>query len=453
VLLALGAVSWSQVPLPADKANPLSTRGTVLDEGSVLSAEEQAALMGNVSPADKPNPLSMRDPVPEMPASGLLDEGSVFNPEEEALMAADIEDFRHRVGIPVFIVTANYIFGDTVDKFGGRLVTAWLEGKPGIVIVYERGSGQLNYSASPGTPEENDQLKSLFVIGTKAAGMMPEDASAAQRMRAAVQALTTAGETWKETGKVPSAEMVAAPVAETLPQKEEPLPEPPVDFVTDDADAFDLESEAALKSQLVKFHGRHDMDLYVLTYTMLPHTTAQARAEDLAHEWLNDRYGAVLVMNRGTAADEPSIGIAGSAKNDRLIAPAVLFKATERAREKAREIENSPRGSLADGLRGATEVMMETFVTRGAPALAERAHTTTSGQWNVLRGVAFALVAGTALLFLFHRVQERLENRSNRQFFFPNVTVGRRLGSPQGGGQVAGISFRKQVEQGSVSTL
>jgi hypothetical protein len=34
-----------------------------------------------------------------------------------------------------------------------------------------------------------------------------------------------------------------------------------------------------------------------------------------------------------------------------------------------------------------------------------------------------------------------MESRSNEQFFFPAVTVDRRLGSPQGGGQVAGISF------------
>jgi hypothetical protein len=405
---------------------------------------------------NRARPLSIRDPLPELPVSGVLDEGNVFNVEEEALMAGDIGEFRQRVGMPVFVVTANYIFGDTVDKYGEHLVTGWLRGNEGMVLLYERGSGQLNYSATPGTPERNEELRSLFVIASKAAAMMPNDATAAQRIRAAVQSLTTAAEIWKTTGKVPSAGSVppsapdehSDPASAPVPAKVNRLPAPPADFVIDAADALDTDEEAGLKSELVKFHSRHDTDIYILTYTILPNTTARARAEELAETWLAERCGAVIVMNRGTADDESALGISGSAQNVQLIPPHILLERMARAREKAGEVQNTPDGSIAKALRAAAEVLMEMFASRGAPALAESAGPTTGSQWRALRGVALALVTGTLLLFFFQRIKERLESRSNEQFFFPEVTVDCRLGATHGGGKVAGICFGPRAPGG-----
>jgi uncharacterized membrane protein YgcG len=226
-----------------------------------------------------------------------------------------------------------------------------------------------------------------------------------------------------------------------VPANANPLPAPPADFVIDAANAFDADEEAKLKSDLVKFHSRHDIDLYILTYTILPDTTARARAEELAETWLADRCGAVIVMNRGTAENEPALGISGSAKNVRLIPPDILLESMTHAREKAIEVQNTPDGSLAKALRAAAEVLMEMFAGRGAPASAESAGATTGSQWRALRGVALALVTGTLLLFLFQRIKERLESRSNVRFFFPDVTVDCRLGATHGGGKVAGIYF------------
>ena len=379
--------------------------------------------------------------LPEAPAGGLLDDGNVFNGEEKVLVSAELEDFSHRVGLPAYVVTVNYIFGNTVDQYGERLVTAWSKVRPSVVMLYERGSGQLNYSASPGALGRAEDMQALFLSASKAAAMMPEEATAAQRLRAALHGLTISAETWKKTGTLPTA--VPLPdVATPSPDrtKEEPLPPPPADFVIDQADAFDPAEEASLKSDLSKFHSQSPFVIYVAAYTTLPETTAQLWAERLALEWLRDRPGAVLVMNRGTGPDERAMGIAGRVGNEQQFTSAALFKAMEQAKLKAHEIETAPGGNPAKGLRGATDFLMQSFIVHGDTT---ENPANTANRWRILTGLAGALVIGSALLFLFHRFQERLEKRSTEQFLFPDVTVGRRLGATQGGGKVAGISFGK----------
>lgn len=400
-------------------------------------------MTGRAQDKETARSLSSRDAVPEKPAAGLLDEGNVFNQEERVLASAEREDFHHRAGVPLFVVTAHYIFGESVDQYGQRLLAAWLQGKPGVVMLYERGSNQLNFSATPGAIGSNDDLRAIFMAGNRAAAALPEEASAAQRLRAVMQAMAGAAEAFRKTGRVDGAEnadSTSPPPAQTKPEKP-PLPVPPVDFVRDDADSFPVEEEVALKTRLMQFHSAHDIAVYVLTYSFLPNTSAQFHAEDLAHVWLQDQPGVVLVMNRGTAPGEEPLGIAGSVKNEQVITPGGFFKAAEIARQRAKEIHNEPDGSLGKGVRAAAETLMETFAGKAAAARASDADT--AGRWNVFTGVAAALVVGTLLLFLFHRFQERVENAANEQFFFPEVRVGRRLGSPQNGGQVTGISFRE----------
>ncbi len=383
--------------------------------------------------------------LPEAPAGGLLDDGNVFNSEEKVLVAAELEDFSHRVGLPAYVVTANYIFGNTVDQYGERLVTAWSKSRPGVVMLYERGSGQLNYSATPGALGRMEDMQALFLSASKAAAMMPDEATAAQRLRAALHGLTISAETWKKTGTLPTAIPMPNVVSPSPGRaKEEPLPAPPADFVIDQADAFNPEEEAALKSDLAQFHNRSKMGIYVAAYTTLPETTAQLWAERLAHEWLRDRPGAVLVMNRGTGPDEQGMGIAGKVTNEQQFTSAALFKAMEEARVKAREVEIQPGGSPAKGLRGAADSLMQSFDAHGD---ATETPANTANRWRILTGLAGALVIGSALLFLFHRFQERLEKRSTEQFLFPDVSVGRRLGATQGGGKIAGISFGKGARQ------
>ncbi len=398
-----------------------------------------------------PQPSPPRDALAAAPAVGLLDEGNVFNEEEEVLVAAELEDFRHRAGLPAYVVTANYIFGETVDQYGERLVTAWSKGKPVLVLVYERGSAQLNFSATPGALGRTEDMKVIFLSASRAAAMMPANATAAQRLRTALHGLTLSAESWKKTGALPAAPPAPALASPAVPgpAKTEDLPAAPVDFVIDDADVLDLAEEAALKTGLIKFHSQHGMDIYVATCTFLPDTSAQLWAERLVREWLKERPGAVLVMNRGTllvkdggtSPNEQSLGIAGSTLNEQLLTSATLFKAMEEAKQKARTLEAAPLGSPSNGLRGAVDHLMQVFSAR---AVSAESRADASGQRRVITSLAAALVIGMALLFFFHRVQERLERRVSEQWIFPEVTVGRRLGAPQGGGQVAGISFGKK---------
>src|SRR5436190_19306908 len=175
----------------------------------------------------------------EAPAAGLLDNGNVFNGEDRGLIEAAVKAFGETAGMPLFIVTENYLVGETVDEYGERLASAWLKGKPGVVMIYERASGRLNYNASPGSLGKDGDPRTLFMNGSKAAAGMPDETSAAGRMVAAVKAMTLAGEVWKKTGKVPPPPQDAPPPPPPAPApKTDKSGAPPVDFVIDDAEIF-----------------------------------------------------------------------------------------------------------------------------------------------------------------------------------------------------------------------
>jgi len=253
-------------------------------------------------------PLSARDALPELPVNGLLDEANVFGEDEEALLAADLEVFQRRAGLPLYVVTANYILGGSVEEFSERMIHEGLKGRAGVVLIYERGSGQLNYSATPGALGRSEDMKLLFLAGSRAAASLPAGCTTAQRLRAAVQALTLAAAEWKTSGLLPD------PNAPPLVSVPEPPPPP--------------------------------------------------------------------------AAAVPA--------------------------------------------------------TAPPPAAAKQPPPPGWMQGRVMTGIVTAVLAGAALLFGFHRWQERFESRLTAQYHFPDVRVGRRLGAPQGGGVTAAISFKEK---------
>jgi uncharacterized membrane protein YgcG len=181
---------------------------------------------GQEVPGDAEKPISATGALPELPENGLLDEASVFGEEEGQSLAADLEDFRQRVGIPLFVVTANYIYGGTLEEFGERLVKEGLGSRSGIILLFERGSGQLNYSATPGALGRSEDMQRLFLFGSRAAAALPVSATTAQRLRAAVQALTAAGGQWKSGGALPDPD-AAPPAALPVPASEAETPPAP----------------------------------------------------------------------------------------------------------------------------------------------------------------------------------------------------------------------------------
>jgi hypothetical protein len=275
-----------------------------------------AASRGQEVAGEAEKPLSAAGAVPELPENGLLDEASVFGEEDAQSLSADLEDFRQRVGIPLFVVTANYIYGGTLEEFGERLVSESLKDRAGIILLYERGSGQLNYSSTPGALGRSEDMKRLFLFGSRAAAGLPVTATTAQRLRAAVQALTAAGGQWKTGG--------------ALPDPDAPPPAP----------------------------------------LLAPSPAAQ------------------VLPSPAPAPESAAV-------------PAPL--------------PVRPRSSMPPPSGSASR--------------------------QVLAGVAAALLAGAALLFGYHRWQERQAPHIHAPLHFPDVTVGKRLGASHGGGVVAAISF------------
>ena len=152
-------------------------------------------------------------------------------------------------------------------------------------------------------------------------------------------------------------------------------------------------------------------------------------------------------MNRGTGTGESPLGIALGPRVAQSVSGSLLVQAIADARAQSDAVVNSKDGSRPAGLVAAARVLMTALAKSDDAARSQRQSVTSSGQWSVMTGVAAALLVGALLLFAFHQLQEKLERRSNEQFRFPDVRVGRRLGAVQGGGVVAGITLSRKPQR------
>ncbi len=82
-------------------------------------------------------------PVAARPESGLLDEARLFvsAPERKEAIESRIGSHFEKTGFRVWVAVVDSLIGRTVFQETQRLRDAWLEGEPGLVLVYEADSG------------------------------------------------------------------------------------------------------------------------------------------------------------------------------------------------------------------------------------------------------------------------------------------------------------------------
>lgn len=81
---------------------------------------------------------------PPAPGGGVLDEARLFAtaPERREALAERLREFRGRTGFTVEVALVDTLMGRSVFAESQRLRDAWLDGKPGLVLVLEVDSGR-----------------------------------------------------------------------------------------------------------------------------------------------------------------------------------------------------------------------------------------------------------------------------------------------------------------------
>lgn len=225
------------------------------------------------------------------------------------------------------------------------------------------------------------------------------------------------------------------------------LPDPPADFLLDHGQIFERhpERKQALAERLQNFAAEHDLPIYVVVYAGLIDSTLPRRARLLYDKWIGpDRDGVVLVFNSDTRSHElltPRQGHAslrdGTGRVTRL-ADYNLIPILAELRVTLEGIEDR-----LDYLDRSTEILC----IRLGQVLATKPAGITDR--SVLKLGAFTLGLGLVLTLLgifANRRLRRADQRARERFYFPEVTVGVRLGAPFCGGRLSVVEFSRSPQ-------
>ena len=260
-----------------------------------------------------------------VPGLGIDDEGTLFSPEESASLVAGIAAFQKQTGIKFWLVTRTYIFGETAESLRQRLVNTWAGESSGIVVLYDRSTNNLGYSATaPTGPEET--LRTLFRGGDRSQQILPAGTPIAVRLRTAVETLLRTVTDWKQSGALPAisdAGAVPSTHGPAPPNRTDELPGPPATRIMDEASILTDEVEKSLGDEIDALFKITGVSVFIMTRSYLDKGTADEFSRRLAAKWLGEELGAVLVYDRSATdgQSEKGLGISVISHPERWIAP------------------------------------------------------------------------------------------------------------------------------------
>ena len=111
------------------------------------------------------------EPVGPAPVSLLVDDARLFNEREAKQLSARLKEFSVQNDIRIYVAAYSVLIGESIDDRAARLKSAWLNGKPGVIVVYQRGTEQITFSsvADPVNFLERPELQTLFQRAYQAA--------------------------------------------------------------------------------------------------------------------------------------------------------------------------------------------------------------------------------------------------------------------------------------------
>jgi len=408
--LSCGAVTAQTAPVPAATAPP----------GVALPAADSPAL----------------PPLPERPASHILDESGMLPEATRQSLSTRLLSCQTRTGLGIYLAIHTYLLDETADLRARRTHSAWLAEKDaGIVVVHDRSTGRLNFAGSDDKRlPDADGLLALYRVADAASKNLPPEATAPQRIVATLTSLADGLESWQKNGRLPPSPSPAArPPRESAPSGPLHTQAPwtlPDTFLLDEARVFPEADAAALRARLDAWHRESGLRLYVVTVTYPPPSLNLPLAEKLALQWLPDSLGGILVFDRSRPE---TLTFGGTPQVGNWLSPVQLKSLHERALNSALAASDQPGSRLI----AAVDTLTTSYTREGLPLLQESRRWLPQAQRHILPYLMLGLAAGTVLLYLFKRWQERAERRRRTVFLFPEVFVSERLGAPHGGGVTA----------------
>ena len=86
---------------------------------------------------------------PPAPSSFVLDDARLFNAGAVERMSLALLEMQRSTGVSVYVATWSYLETDGTRNRAQQLVKLWLNGKPGVILIFNRGNGQSGVVASP----------------------------------------------------------------------------------------------------------------------------------------------------------------------------------------------------------------------------------------------------------------------------------------------------------------
>ncbi len=218
------------------------------------------------------------------------------------------------------------------------------------------------------------------------------------------------------------------------------LPPAPPDQILDEAGLLDPSTRAALREHVQKLSQQFDVKLFIAAYTLLPEKD-HVRARRLRMLWGGDSRSVVIVYRRGSQ----QLTFSANGHIDTFIPTRELLLMYKDAVTAARTFE-TPRERILAAVETLSAAIIRDLTVRDA-----KRGFFTAEIFTLIAAICITiLVIGGASFLLVRRLQLRAHKREIG-CVFPEVTVGRRLGAPFGGGTVAGMHFAKSVQTGQSS--
>jgi TPM domain len=141
------------------------------------------------SPAVAPRePTGRMDVIVPAPPNHVLDEALIFSRDQENALGNLLVKASREDGADVYLATFTFIDGETIERRAERLKEAWSRGDFGLVLVHDRSTGNLTFSARTheAMPITVSELEGLFQEANDAA-QTPE--TPGEKLLALVQTL------------------------------------------------------------------------------------------------------------------------------------------------------------------------------------------------------------------------------------------------------------------------
>lgn len=225
------------------------------------------------------------------------------------------------------------------------------------------------------------------------------------------------------------------------------LPDPPVEYLLDEGRLFERhpERKQVLIDRLQRFAAEYDLPIYVVAYAGIIDSNLSRRTRLLYDKWIGpDREGVLLVYNSDSRTQEiltPRQGHASLEDGEGRVTRLSDYKMIPILAELRVTLDGVE--DRVDYLDRSTEILC----TRLGDLLDTKS--AGIGDRSVLTLVAATLVIGLVLTLLGIFANRRLrqaDHRARERFYFPEVTVGARLGAPFCGGRLSVVDFSGSSE-------